>query len=91
VNTFEIITIAVGVGGIVLAATPWFSVGRALGELGRQGQAWFESPTDRALEVQPSEDAMDAPIPRRPLRARSLPRQASPSVEIVGDHVAGDH
>ncbi len=73
VNLFEIVTIVVSIGGVVVAATPYFRIGRTLDDLGRQGQIWFESPADRGLDVQPSEDAVDAPIPRRPLRSRALP------------------
>lgn len=73
VNPFEIITIVVGIGGFVVAATPYFRIGRTLDDLGRQGQMWFESPQERGLDVQPSEDAVDDPIPRRPLRSRALP------------------
>ncbi|MDQ6606455.1 MAG: hypothetical protein M3Z06_07915, partial [Actinomycetota bacterium] len=69
----EIVTIVVGIVGIVVAATPYFRPSRVLDGLGRQGQIWFESPAERGLDVQPSEDAVDDPIPRRPLRARALP------------------
>jgi hypothetical protein len=73
VNPLEIVTIVVGIGGIVVAATPYFRPGRTLDDLGRQGQMWFETPAERGLDVQPSEDAVDAPLPHRPLRSRSLP------------------
>ncbi len=72
-NPLEIVTIVVGIVGIVVAATPYFRTGRTLEDLGRQGQMWFETPAERGLDVQPSEDAVDDPIPRRPLRARALP------------------
>ena len=70
-NLFETITIVVTLGGIVLAATPWFRPGRVLASMGRLGPFWFDHNDDQDLAIQPSEDAKDAPIPRRPLRGRA--------------------
>lgn len=67
-NAFEIVTIAVSVVAIAVAATTYFRVSRALSELGRQGRDWFENPQEREIEELPSEDEPDDPIPRRPLR-----------------------
>jgi hypothetical protein len=69
-TTFAIITFIVCGAGIALSLTPYFRVMTVLQELGRQGLTWFEHPQDRPVEQRPSEDAVDAPIPRRPLRAR---------------------
>jgi hypothetical protein len=69
-NPFEFVTISVSVGGLLASLTSPFRLGAGLAELGRQGSMWFERPEDRSLEERPSEDAIDAPIPRRPLRAR---------------------
>lgn len=38
--------------------------------LGRQGGFWFEHGEDRAVQELPDDDATDAALPRRPLRAR---------------------
>ena len=38
---------------------------------GRDGAMWFDHLADLPLEERPSEDALDAPIPRRPLHGRS--------------------
>jgi hypothetical protein len=70
VKAFEVVLVVVVVLSVFVAALPSFRIGRALNELGRQGYTWFETPSDRAIEAQPSEDARDAPIPRRPLRGR---------------------
>jgi hypothetical protein len=70
VNTFEIVTFGVTFGALAACLTPYFRVGHVLAELGRQGQIWFDRPEDHAIDEQPSEDAVDAPIPWRPLRGR---------------------
>src|SRR5207248_2856901 len=77
-TAFEIVTIVFCAAGIALALSPYFRVKRGLTELAHQGSTWFEHPQDRPTEVQPSEDAMDAPIPRRPLRARWYSRASRP-------------
>ena len=70
-NLFETITIVVTAGGIVLAATPWFRPSRVLSSMGRLGPLWFDHNDDQDLAFRPSEDANDAPIPRKPLRGRA--------------------
>ena len=67
---FEIVTVVVGVIAIALALTGYFRTSRAVDELGRQGEIWFEHSDDREVSQRPSEDAVDEPLPRRPLRAK---------------------
>jgi hypothetical protein len=69
-NEFEIVTIGVTVVAVMLAATPFFRPSLVLAQLGRQGQMWFDHPQDVEIGVRPSEDEVDEPLPRRPLRAR---------------------
>jgi hypothetical protein len=71
-STFEIVTVTVCVVGALLSLTAYFRPGRVLRELGRTGATWLEHPDERSLAELPSEDALDAPIPRRPLRSRFL-------------------
>jgi hypothetical protein len=70
ITAFEIVVFAVA--GLAMAAcfTPFFSIRRAVASLGRQGAFWFEHEEDREVEERPTEDGRDAPLPRRPLRAR---------------------
>ena len=67
---FEIITIGVGVAGSALCASAWFRPKATLSELGHQGGMWFDHAEDQQLADRPPEDAVDAPIPFRPLRSR---------------------
>jgi hypothetical protein len=69
-STFEIVTIAVCGVAAAISLLSYFRPGRALDELGRTGVMWFEHSDERPLADRPSEDALDAQIPRRPLRAR---------------------
>ncbi len=69
-NAFEVVTIVVSVIAIALAATTYFRVNQTLGQLGRQGQSWFDHREDVDTADQPSEDDRDDPIPKRPLRGR---------------------
>lgn len=69
-NAFEIVMIAVAVVAIMLSFTRYFRVGRVVADLGRVGSLWFEREDDRELEERPGEDAVETPIPRRPLRSR---------------------
>lgn len=71
-NSIQIITITVSVGGLLLSLTSPFRLARGFAEHGRQGGMWVERPEDRPVEERPSEDAPDAPLPRRPLRSRFL-------------------
>jgi hypothetical protein len=69
-NAFEVVTIVVSVIAIALAATTYFRVNQALGQLGRQGRSWFDHREDLAPDDQPNEDDRDDPIPKRPPRGR---------------------
>jgi hypothetical protein len=69
-NSFEIVTIAVTVIALALCLTRYFRTGRVVADLGRQGSMWFEHPSDREVEQQPTEDSVDSPLPHRPLRSR---------------------
>jgi hypothetical protein len=66
----EVITLVVTIGGILLAATPLLNVCRALSSIGHNGQFWFDHSVEQDLAARPSEDANDAPLPRRRIRAR---------------------
>lgn len=68
---FEIVTILTTVGSAVVGAVSYVRSGGPLAQLGRQGTLWFDHATDRPLQERPSEDALDAPIPRRLLRGRA--------------------
>ena len=67
-NAWEIVTIVVAVIAILLAATTYLRVSRALDQLGRRGSSWFDHAEDIAAGDRPSEDDRDAPIPKRPVR-----------------------
>jgi hypothetical protein len=69
-NGFEIVTILVTVGAAVVGLFAYLRYGGPLTQLGRQGLLWFDHVIDRPLSEAPSEDAVDLPIPRRPLRGR---------------------
>jgi hypothetical protein len=68
---FEVVTIGVAVAGSAAAAVSYLRGGGPLEELGRQGQSWFAHPGDLPVSERPSEDERDAPLPKRPLRARA--------------------
>lgn len=68
---FETVTIAVVVGTVALGLIDYLRVGGPLSRLGRDGAMWFDHLSDLPLEERPSEDALDAPIPRRPLYKRA--------------------
>lgn len=70
ISTFEIVMFVVAALAVVACFTPLFSIRRALASLGRQGLFWFEHEEDRDVAERPTEDGRDAPLPRRPLRAR---------------------
>ncbi len=67
---FETVTILTTVGAAVAGVWGYLRGGGPLAQLGRQGALWFEHVTDRPLADVPSEDEVDLPIPRRPLRGR---------------------
>ncbi len=69
-NVFELVTVGVAVLGAAVAGIVYLRGPGALDQLGRQGQSWFEHPSDRSVSDRPSEDERDAPLPRRPLRGR---------------------
>ncbi len=67
---FETVTIVATIGGAIAGTWGYLRGGGPLANLGRQGTLWFEHVTDRPLADVPSEDQVDLPIPRRPLRGR---------------------
>jgi hypothetical protein len=69
-TTLEIVVFVVTALALAACLTPSFSVRRAVSGLGRQGTFWFEHEGDRELADRASDDERDAPLPRRPLRAR---------------------
>jgi hypothetical protein len=69
-STFEVVVFAVTFLSFAVCLTRYFRPGRALADLGHQGSMWFDHPNDLAIDQRPIEDAIDAPIPHRPLRAR---------------------
>jgi hypothetical protein len=69
-STFEIVVFVVAFLSIALCFTRYFRPGRALADLGQQGFMWFDHQEDHAIDERPAEDAVDSPIPHRPLRAR---------------------
>jgi hypothetical protein len=68
---FETVTIIATAGAAVAGVWAFLREGGPLAQLGRQGALWFEHVTDRPLAEVPSEDDVDLPIPRRPLRGRT--------------------
>jgi hypothetical protein len=70
ITAFEIVMFAVVSLAVAACFTPFFSIRRAMASLGRQGAFWFEHAEDRAVEERPDDDATDAALPHRPLRAR---------------------
>jgi hypothetical protein len=69
-NSFETVTIVVTLGAAFVGAWAYLRSGGPLTQLGRQGTLWFDHTVDRPLSEAPSEDEVDLPIPRRPLRGR---------------------
>ena len=67
---FEIVIFAVALIAAALSLTRYFWPGRVLADMGRFGTTWFENPDEREIAERPDDDAKDAPIPHRPLRAR---------------------
>lgn len=70
VNAFETVTILVTAGTVVVGLVTYLRGGGALDNLGRDGAMWFDHLADVPVEQRPSEDELDAPIPRRPLFGR---------------------
>jgi hypothetical protein len=69
-NALQTVTIAVTAGTAALGLVDYLRHGWPLRSLGRDGVMWFDHLADVPLEERPSEDALDAPIPRRPLHGR---------------------
>ena len=69
-SLFEIVIFAVAMVAAALSLTRYFWPSRALADMGRFGTTWFENSAERELAERPDDDAKDAPIPRRRLRAR---------------------
>ena len=69
-SAFEIVIFGVALIAAALSLTRYFWPGRVLTDMGRLGATWFENPAERELAELPDDDAKDAPIPRRRLRAR---------------------
>jgi hypothetical protein len=67
---FETVTILTTAGAAVAGVVGYLRSGGPLSQLGRHGSLWFEHVTDRSLAEAPSDDQVDLPIPRRPLRGR---------------------
>jgi hypothetical protein len=69
-NAFEIVIFAVALIAAALSLTRYFWPGRVLADMGRLGTTWFECPEEREFAELPDDDAKDAPLPRRRIRAR---------------------
>ena len=69
-TAYETVTILVVVGTVVVGVVDYLRSGGPLTQLGRVGTLWFDHLADRSVSDRPSEDQIDAPIPRRPLRGR---------------------
>ena len=69
-NAYETVTILVTAGAVVVGLVDYLRSGGAFASSGRNGTLWFDHSTDRPIEQRPSEDAVDLPIPRRPVRGR---------------------
>jgi hypothetical protein len=69
---YETVTLLVVAGTVAVGLVDYLRSGGPLRQLGRQGGFWFEHAEDRAIDQRPSEDVVDAPIPRRPLRGRAI-------------------
>lgn len=69
-NAYETVTVLVTAGAAVVGLIDYLRSGGAWSSAGRAGTLWFDHAADQPLESRPSEDAVDLPIPRRPLRGR---------------------
>ena len=69
-SAYETVTILVVVGTVVVGVVDYLRSGGPLTQLGRVGGLWFDHLADRSISDRPSEDQIDAPIPRQPLRGR---------------------
>lgn len=66
----ETVTILVTAGAAGIGVVDYLRSGGAFAWAGRNGRFWFDHAVDQPLDERPSEDAIDLPIPRRPLRGR---------------------
>jgi hypothetical protein len=69
-NAYETVTILVTGGAAVVGLVDYLRSGGAFTSTGRSGTFWFDHANDRPIEQRPSEDEVDLPLPRRPLRGR---------------------
>jgi hypothetical protein len=69
VSAFEVVLVIVVGVTVVIGAASYFRRRSAVSQLGESPEA-FAHPEDRPLSEQPSEDERDAPLPKRPYRAR---------------------
>jgi hypothetical protein len=70
VNALQTITILVVAGTAAVGLIDYLRRGGPLSRLGRDGVVWFDHLADMPIDQRPSEDQLDAPIPRRPLAGR---------------------
>ena len=72
-NALQTVTILVVAGTAIVGLIDYLLRGgplSRLGRLGRDGAVWFDHLADLPIDRRPSEDELDAPIPRRPLSGR---------------------
>lgn len=69
-NPYETVTILVTAGAALVGLVDYLRSGGGFASAGRNGSLWFDHAADEPIENRPSEDAVDLPIPRRPLRGR---------------------
>ncbi|HEV3128378.1 MAG TPA: hypothetical protein VGY32_05315 [Solirubrobacteraceae bacterium] len=69
-NAYETVTILVTAGAAAVGLVDYLRSGGAFSAAGRNGTFWFDHAADQPIDQRPSEDAVDLPIPRRPLRGR---------------------
>ena len=69
-NAYETVTILVTVGAAVVGLVDYLRSGGPFTSTGRNGTFWFDHAGDQPIEQRPSEDEVDLPLPRRPLRGR---------------------
>jgi hypothetical protein len=72
-NAYETVTILVTAGAAVVGLIDYVRSGGAFSSASHAGTLWFDHAADQPIEDRPSEDAVDLPIPRRPLRGRVEP------------------
>jgi hypothetical protein len=73
VNALQTVTILVVAGTAIVGLIDYLRRGGPLSQLsrlGRDGVVWFDRLADLPIDQRPSEDELDAPIPRRPLTGR---------------------